>query len=109
MVGLDGASSDQRISTDCQGIGPQVFQLTQLVAPQGQGRQVITLDVDIAAHPRRQAFELFQRRGLEQQFQTVKTGKLLFDHGVRADCRRCPDYRQRLFPRQLSFAYAEKF
>lgn len=94
MVGLDRTGGDQRIGALGQGIGGEVFELAQFVAAHGQGRGVVALDVDITAQPGRQSFKFFQGGGATQQFQTIKTVELLFDHGharVRGDGK---DYRQ---------------
>lgn len=79
MVGLNRASGDQGVGTLRQGIGGQVLEFAQLVAAHGQWCQVIAFDVQVAAQPGRQAFELFQGGGLTEQVETVKAGKLLFD------------------------------
>jgi hypothetical protein len=84
VVGLNRAGGDQRVGALGQGIGGQVFEFAQLVAAHGQRCDVIAFDVHVAAQPGRQAFEFFQGGGRAEQFEAVKAGKLLFDHGVLA-------------------------
>ncbi len=81
MVGLQASGGDQGVGALCQGVGGQVFEFAYLVAAQRQGRGVVALDVNIASSPQGQSFEFFQGGGSTQQFQTIKTCKLLFDHG----------------------------
>ncbi|MCY1410506.1 hypothetical protein D9M71_258760 [compost metagenome] len=80
MVRLQRPRRDQGVGTLGQGIGGQVFEFAQLVAAHRQRRQVIALDVQVAAQPGRQAFEFFQGGGLTEQVEAVKAGELLFDH-----------------------------
>jgi hypothetical protein len=80
VVRLQRAGGNQRVGTLRQRIGGEVFEFAQLVAAHGQRRQVIALDVHLATEPGGQAFEFFQRRGLAEQFETVKAFQLLFDH-----------------------------
>ncbi|MNY07729.1 hypothetical protein D3C86_1405460 [compost metagenome] len=80
VVRLQRARRDQGVGTLGQGIGGQVFEFAQLVAAHRQRRQVVALDVQVAAQPGRQAFEFFQGGGLTEQVEAVKAGELLFDH-----------------------------
>lgn len=81
MVGLDRAGRDQCVCTLSQRIGGQVFKLAHLVAAQRERGGVITLNVNIAICPERQALKLFQSRRRADQVQAIEAGKLIFDHG----------------------------
>ncbi|MNG17445.1 hypothetical protein D3C84_1014330 [compost metagenome] len=81
MVGLDRPGGDEGIGALGDGIGGQVFELAQFVAAHGQGRQVVTLDIDVPAEPGGEAVEFFQRCRMAEQVETVKARQLLFDHG----------------------------
>jgi hypothetical protein len=80
VVRLQRTGSDQRVGALRQGVCGEVFELAQLVAAHGQRRQVIALDVHLAAEPGGQPFEFFQRRRVIEQVEAGKAVQLLFDH-----------------------------
>lgn len=81
MVGLDGAGGDQHVRALGQGVLGEVFELAHLVAAEGEGGQVVALDVQAAPQLPGEALKLFQRRRCGDQFQAGKAGEGSGEHG----------------------------